>query len=86
MNVEESKKFEIIEDFIKNIDYKDVEINTIDGVRLSFNDGWAIIRASNTTNALTLRYSALSQARLDEIKMQIEKKLHAVDPTIVFDC
>ncbi|MEE2770498.1 MAG: phosphomannomutase/phosphoglucomutase [Pseudomonadota bacterium] len=86
VNVEESKKFQIIEDFIKNIDYKDVEINTIDGVRLSFNDGWAIIRASNTTNALTLRYSALSQARLDEIKMQIEKKLHAVDPTISFDC
>ena len=54
VNVDESKKFDIINKFIDSIDYSDVEINTIDGARLSFKDGWAIIRASNTASALTL--------------------------------
>ena len=84
VNVDESKQFDIINKFIDSIDYSDVEINTIDGARLSFKDGWAIIRASNTTSALTLRYSALSKPRLDEIKMQIERNLKRVEPTIEF--
>lgn len=82
--VDEDRKFSIIDQFIESIDYSDVEINTIDGVRLGFKDGWAIIRASNTTNALTLRYSALSQPRLDEIQMQVEHKLKTIEPSIQF--
>lgn len=82
--VDEVKKFDIIDKFIASIDYSDVEINTLDGVRLSFKDGWAIIRASNTTNALTLRYSSLSQPRLEEIKLQIERKLKSIEPSINF--
>lgn len=83
--VDEVRKFDIIDQFVESIDYTDVEINTIDGVRLSFKDGWAIIRASNTTNALTLRYSSLSQPRLEEIKMQIERKLQMIEPSISFE-
>ncbi len=83
--VDEARKFEIIDEFIEQLDYSDVEINSIDGVRLSFKDGWAIIRASNTTNALTLRYSSISQPRLEEIKMQIESKLKAIEPSISFE-
>lgn len=83
--VDEARKFDIIDEFIEQIDYSDVEINSIDGVRLSFKDGWAIIRASNTANALTLRYSSLSQPRLEEIKMQIERKLKAIEPSISFE-
>ena len=83
--VDEVRKFDIIDQFVESIDYTDVEINTIDGVRLSFKDGWAIIRASNTTNALTLRYSSISQPRLEEIKMQIERKLQIIEPSISFE-
>ena len=83
--VDEARKFEIIDEFIEQLDYSDVEINSIDGVRLSFKDGWAIIRASNTTNALTLRYSSISRPRLEEIKMQIESKLKAIEPSISFE-
>ncbi len=72
------KKFELIETFIKQLDYSDVEINTMDGVRLTFKDSWAVIRASNTTCALTLRFSASTQARLQEIKVQVEQKLKSI--------
>ena len=43
-------------------------MNDIDGVRVSFSDGWALVRASNTGPNLTLRFEALNEKRLDEIK------------------
>ncbi|WHZ20908.1 MAG: bifunctional phosphoglucomutase/phosphomannomutase [Nitrospira sp.] len=48
---------------------------TIDGVRAIFDDGWGLIRASNTQPALVLRFEAPSQARLDMIRATIETEL-----------
>jgi phosphomannomutase/phosphoglucomutase len=44
----------------------------IDGVRVVFPDGWGLVRASNTGPLLVLRFEALSEARLEEIRGQIE--------------
>jgi len=51
------------------------ELVTIDGVRAIFDDGWGLIRASNTQPALVLRFEAPSQARLDVIRATIETEL-----------
>ena len=48
---------------------------TIDGVRLEWVDGWAVVRASNTQPALTLRAEAKTAARLEEIKKIMEEAL-----------
>ncbi len=48
---------------------------TIDGVRASFEDGWGLIRASNTQPALVLRFEAISSAQLDVIRALIENEL-----------
>ena len=48
---------------------------TIDGVRLEWKDGWAVVRASNTQPQLTLRAEATSEARLEEIKNIVEEAL-----------
>lgn len=82
--VDEARKFEIVEAFKTKLDYSEVEINTIDGVRIHFEDGWIILRASNTSNALTIRCSAVSEARLNELLMQVRSKLHEIDPKINF--
>jgi len=47
----------------------------IDGVRVKFDDGWGLVRASNTQPALVLRFEARSEARLDEIRSLFENKL-----------
>lgn len=47
----------------------------IDGVRIEFDDGWALIRASNTQPVLVLRFEALSKPRLFEIRSLVENKL-----------
>ena len=51
------------------------ELVTIDGVRAIFEDGWGLIRASNTQPALVLRFEAPSPARLDVIRATIETEL-----------
>ncbi len=48
---------------------------TIDGVRIIFDDGWALIRASNTQPVLVLRFEAHSEKRLEEIRSLVEGKL-----------
>ncbi|MGC4099130.1 MAG: hypothetical protein QM706_18620 [Nitrospira sp.] len=50
---------------------------TIDGVRAIFDDGWGLIRASNTQPALVLRFEAKSSAQLDVIRALIEYELAA---------
>ncbi len=47
----------------------------IDGVRLTFPDGWALVRASNTQPALVLRFEAESEKRLEEIRALLEEPL-----------
>jgi len=44
----------------------------IDGVRVLFDDGWGLVRASNTQPALVLRFEALSEKRRDEIRALVE--------------
>ena len=47
----------------------------IDGVRVKFDDGWGLVRASNTQPALVVRFEASSDARLREIRALFENKL-----------
>jgi len=47
----------------------------IDGVRVKFDDGWGLVRASNTQPALVVRFEASTEARLNEIRGLFEDKL-----------
>ncbi|PIE69140.1 MAG: phosphomannomutase [Deltaproteobacteria bacterium] len=51
------------------------DINDVDGVRLTFKDGWGLLRASNTQPVLVLRFEAESEERLAEIRETIEGPL-----------
>ena len=44
----------------------------VDGMRLTFPDGWGLLRASNTQPALVLRFEAETPERLEEIRTLIE--------------
>lgn len=49
------------------------DVVDIDGVRVLFDDGWGLVRASNTQPALVLRFEAMTEKRLDEIRTLVEK-------------
>jgi phosphomannomutase/phosphoglucomutase len=51
------------------------DVIDIDGMRVRFDDGWGLVRASNTQPALVLRFEAESQSRLDEIRHLVESTL-----------
>ena len=71
----DEKKFDIVARataYFKDAGYK---VNDIDGARIVFDDGWGLVRASNTQPVLVLRCEATTQERLDEIKAMIESKV-----------
>ena len=49
---------------------------TIDGVKVKFNDGFALVRASNTGPNITARFEATTESRLNEIKNEFETELN----------
>jgi phosphomannomutase/phosphoglucomutase len=55
----------------------------IDGVRVTFGDGWGLLRASNTQPVLVLRFEAATQERLAAIRREIESVLNHVLKSIV---
>lgn len=59
------------------------EANHIDGVRVDYPDGWGLVRASNTTPVLVLRFEAETSEALERIRNDFEQKLHEVDNTLV---
>jgi len=67
-------KFEVVRRAQKFFE-KDYRTVSVDGVRVIFDDGWGLVRASNTQPALVLRFEAESQQRLDEIQALVEGKL-----------
>lgn len=56
---------------------------TVDGVRVLFDDGWGLIRASNTQPVLVLRFEAESEKRLKEIRSLIEGKLEELKEKVL---
>ncbi|MCG8616111.1 MAG: phosphomannomutase/phosphoglucomutase [Desulfobacterales bacterium] len=54
------------------------EVIDIDGMRALYDDGWGLVRASNTQPALVLRFEALTESRLEEIRNEIEADLKKI--------
>jgi phosphomannomutase/phosphoglucomutase len=67
----DAKKFELVERLKEEFN-KLYRIIDVDGVRIVFEDGWGLVRASNTQPALVLRFEAQSRERLDEIRAMVE--------------
>ena len=78
-DVEEIKKFQIIEDIKKRLSTFDGNIIDIDGIRVETNDGWFLMRASNTQNQLTCRVESTSQDGLIELINIVENQLELSD-------
>ncbi|MBG6075179.1 phosphomannomutase/phosphoglucomutase [Polaromonas sp. CG_9.11] len=60
------------------------KVTTIDGVRVDWPDGFGLIRASNTTPVLVLRFEGQTQAALDRIQADMLVLLRSVKPDAVF--
>ena len=55
---------------------------TIDGVRVEYEDGWGLVRASNTTPSLVLRFEADNEEALSRIQNGFREQMLALKPDI----
>lgn len=75
----EEKKVKIVETLKEQFqEAGDYKTNLIDGVRISFEDGWALARASNTQPVLVLRFESWTQDGLDRIRSKIESTVNSM--------
>ena len=70
IEVSEIGKIEVVNKIKKYAKKNEYNFNDIDGVRVEFEDGWALIRYSNTGPNITVRFEANSFKRLEEIKSE----------------
>lgn len=68
IQVEDTEKFKIIDKVKEYAINKNYNIVTLDGVKVKFNDGFALVRASNTGPNITMRYEGNTRLRLKEIE------------------
>jgi phosphomannomutase / phosphoglucomutase len=70
----DQEKFDISEKAIKYFT-ENFDCETIDGVRIRFEDGWGLVRSSNTQPVIVTRFEAKTEKRLNEIKKLVLDKL-----------
>ena len=71
-----------MERFLDQAHFGDAKLDYTDGVRVEFGDGWGLVRASNTTPCLVLRFEADNEAYLSKIKDTVRKQLLSVDSSL----
>jgi phosphomannomutase/phosphoglucomutase len=76
IETDESRKFAIVSEATRYFKKElGLNVNDIDGARIEFEDGWGLLRASNTSPVLVMRCEADSKQRLNEIRKLIETKV-----------
>lgn len=75
--VDESRKFAVIDEVLERLKATGANVNDTDGARVNTPDGWWLLRASNTQDVLVARAEALSQEALDRLLAQIDAQLEA---------
>ena len=78
IQVTEDEKFDLVAQLQKS-HFSTGKVSTIDGIRVDYQDGWGLVRASNTTPVLVLRFEGESPAVLQRIKDEFQRHLYAVD-------
>ncbi|WP_342455210.1 phosphomannomutase/phosphoglucomutase [Spartinivicinus poritis] len=82
IEVTDDSKFEIVKKLAEEGNFGKGTITDIDGVRVDFQAGWGLVRASNTTPMLVLRFEADTQELLRKIQALFKKQLLSVAPQI----
>ena len=82
LDVDEDKKFQIVDEFKKSASFKNASVSMLDGLRVEYEDGWGLLRASNTTPKLVLRFEGTSQKSLDNIIRKFNDEFQKVHPNL----
>lgn len=79
---DEGAHHSFMNDFIRTANFDGAKITTIDGLRADFEDGWGLVRASNTTPSLVIRFEADNNDALKRIQNLFGDTMKAVDNSV----
>jgi len=80
--ISEDRKFVVVDEIKANLLAAGARVNDIDGVRVNTNDGWWLLRASNTQAVLVARAESKTQDGLERLKKQIIEALSSVGVSV----
>lgn len=79
LELPESEHAAFMQKVIEAANFGDAEITTLDGLRVDFNDSWGLIRPSNTTPCLVLRFEGDDAAALENVQQLFRDLLLGID-------
>ncbi|MNZ97697.1 Phosphomannomutase/phosphoglucomutase [compost metagenome] len=82
ITVTDESKFPLIERLQREANWGEANLTTLDGVRVDYPKGWGLVRASNTTPVLVLRFEADTEEELERIKQVFRSQLTLVAPEL----
>ena len=82
IEMHEGEHYRFIERFRERASFEGARVTTIDGVRADWPDGWGLVRASNTTPVLVLRFDADNEPALRRIQDVFRRQLLALDANL----
>ena len=82
IDFEEGEHYKFMKKFIDQASFENANIVTIDGIRVNFANGWGLVRPSNTTPCLVLRFEANDESTLKQIQDIFRKQILAVDNSL----
>ncbi len=68
IDMAEGEHYKLVDELVANAEFDDANVSTIDGIRVDFDNGFGLLRASNTTPTLIMRFEATDQQTLDQIQ------------------
>jgi len=82
VEMKEGEPHPFVEEFARSIDFEGAEVNDIDGVRADFEDGFGLVRASNTTPVLVVRFEGKDKKALARIQQLFRDAMLKVNPAL----
>lgn len=82
IDVTDDSKFKIINTLLNAAQWGEGKVNTLDGVRVDYPKSWGLVRASNTTPTLVLRFEGDSQEELQAVIEIFRNQLLAIEPSL----
>ncbi len=82
VDMQEGEQQRFMDELMSRVDFPDANIIMIDGIRADFENGWGLVRASNTTPSLILRFEGRDKQALAEIQDKFRTVMLEVDPDL----
>jgi phosphomannomutase/phosphoglucomutase len=82
INMPEGEHHKFMDRLLAEADFGDANVSMIDGVRADYADGWGLVRASNTTPCLVLRFEGQSEEGIKKVQSRFRKALLDIKPDL----